>query len=166
MDALLSKLTRFILSGAIKLLILSLIVGLVIIAYLIGFATDFGNCFGKPSCTNNAGMYMILFPAVVIFGSVILLYRWRISQRKNYKQSVKNEVLSEIGYVNKSIGIQLETAIIDLLQKHGELSLDDIVIRTNTDNDTVLTCIRQLMQSQKVKQRLEANSAYFSIRNI
>jgi len=153
------------LSSAIKLFILFLVISLVIISFWLGFATDFGNCFGKPSCSNNAGMYIALFPAVVISGCVVLLYKWKNFQRKKYKQSVRNEILSETGQANQSIGTQLETDIIDLLHKHGELSLDDIVIKVNSDIDTVLKCIGQLMQRQKVKQRLQANSAYFSIRN-
>lgn len=154
----LTKLYSRLFIGIGRLGVLFLLAALVVFAGFLGFAVDFGSCFGKATCSNNAGMYFLILPLGVIIFAIYGLYKWQSRREKQYKNSVRNEVLEELGQEASDP----EQRIIRLLDERGALTLAELSTLTEMDQEKLVIILRDMLQQHQVRQILRDNQAYFT----
>ena len=146
----------------LKFLAVIMGVGVVIAAVIslaiLGFGIDFSHAFTK----NSSSMYMLLLPFSFLVGIVYLFIV--IRRRKEERQYVKRVTEARSEFAKKyDLGNDIDTMIIRTLEKKGPLSTSEIAFRLSIDEDKVKDCIRSLLLTHQIQQRVTNNAAVYVV---
>lgn len=159
-----SGLYQRILSSFVGAIVTMLFVGLIVWAFWAGFAYDF-SCFGQSSCDNAVPYATILFP----FGVIVLgVWLWRKRKQYHevrYRESVRRDVVQELGQSTLAPSEQLRQNVLELLGSYESLSLDELMAKTDAGKEEILMLTRELLAEKVVRQTTRVGQgAYFSLK--
>lgn len=142
------------------LMVMGIIIAIPISIY-VGIMLEFGIGFGTGA--NTSGIFVLGVPVAVIAFIVWLLRKNRARRDQQYHSRVRRQVMSELDTSGQPLPTIPEDIILHILSECGDVSLDELLVRTKLDKDTLLPILGSLLREQAITQRQVNREAVFSI---
>lgn len=153
------------LSGGYKKILVALagILIFIVVICLIVFAgvLGLGSSLNSPSKneTGATAANIIIFPMIVVVVAIFGLIKWSSYRRKIRRNNIREELIAEDQLQPQN----QQQLILNLLEQNGTLTLDGLEKLSVIDHEQLLVLVRQLMQTNQIKQSLQNGVAQLSL---